>query len=162
MPPRLSEEDFWDAFWARVQKTETCWLWGGAVTTAGYGSLTRNRQRHYAHRMVFEKFHGPLADDECVCHTCDVRNCVAPHHMFRGDRGDNNRDASSKDRTPHGRRHFHAKLDEQKVQEIRAIYAAGRISQHDLAEAYGVSQMTISQVVRGKTWRRVTRPASPR
>jgi DNA-binding transcriptional regulator YiaG len=159
MPTRMSEEAFWTMFWEKVTKTDTCWLWNGAITTAGYGSLTRNRKRYYAHRVVFEKFHGDLMTDECVCHTCDVRNCVAPHHMFRGTKGDNIRDASKKDRIQHGLRHAHAKLDEQAVREIRGIYSSGKVSQHDLAEAYGVSQMTVSKVVRGETWRRVTPPA---
>jgi hypothetical protein len=28
-----------EAFWARVQKTETCWLWTGAKTSLGYGRV---------------------------------------------------------------------------------------------------------------------------
>ena len=136
-----------------------CWLWTGAATTSGYGSLTRNYVRQYPHRLVFEAHHGALAEGECVCHVCDVRLCVNPVHMFRGTKGDNVRDASGKDRISHGVRHVHAKLTEQDVIEIRDAYAAGDVSQSDLASRFGVSQMAISKVVRGMTWRRVTRPA---
>lgn len=51
-----------------------------------------------------------------------------------------------------GSRHGHAKLTEQMVNDIRAQYIPGRVSQQSLADQYGVSQVTISLMVRHKFW----------
>lgn len=51
-----------------------------------------------------------------------------------------------------------AKLTDDQVEAIRVAYASGQHSQRMLACQYGVGQMTVSQVVRGKTWRHVGGP----
>lgn len=51
-------------------------------------------------------------------------------------------------------RHHAAKLDADKVREIRRLHAAG-FSQNAIARKYGVSQPTIGQIVNGSTWRNV-------
>lgn len=53
-----------------------------------------------------------------------------------------------------------AKLTDEDVRAIRAAYAAGKWSQHDLAYIYGVTQSTISAVVSGDT--HVTTGPTPR
>jgi len=53
-----------------------------------------------------------------------------------------------------GVRSKHSKLNEQDVQQIRALAAQGHSNQA-LAKQFGVSQPTISCAVRGKTWRTV-------
>lgn len=45
-----------------------------------------------------------------------------------------------------------AKLDWEKVREIRQLYSEG-LSQNELAKIYGVYQSTISAVILNKTWR---------
>jgi hypothetical protein len=54
-----------------------------------------------------------------------------------------------------GSRHNAAKLSEPIVAEIRAIYAAGGWKQKDLAELYGTTQITVSNIVTRKTWKHV-------
>ncbi len=64
--------------------------------------------------------------------------------------------------TPHGRRegsvrrgerHHNAKFTADDVEAIRRDYAAGGVSQYELAERYGVTQGAISHVLLGRTWR---------
>ncbi|OSC38747.1 hypothetical protein [Mycobacterium decipiens] len=55
-----------------------------------------------------------------------------------------------------------AKLTEDDVRAIRADYAAGRWGVGDLAYIYGVTQSTMSSVVRGHTWRHVATEPRPR
>jgi DNA-binding MarR family transcriptional regulator len=45
-----------------------------------------------------------------------------------------------------------AVLTEWEVREIRFLYEEGHYSQRELGERFGVHQMTISDIVRGKTW----------
>jgi hypothetical protein len=68
--------------------------------------------------------------------------------------GDKNGARTRPDRRPHGEGHGLSKLTEQKVLAIRASREAGE-SVKSLAERFGVSESTIEQVVRRRTWRHV-------
>lgn len=67
-----------DRFWAKVQKTETCWLWTGALRD-GYGRFALDGQVKWvqAHRYVL----GEVPNDLEVDHLCRVRACVRPNHL---------------------------------------------------------------------------------
>lgn len=45
-----------------------------------------------------------------------------------------------------------SKLTLDQVRALRASYSTGRVSQQTLADEYGVSQHTVSVIVRGKVW----------
>jgi hypothetical protein len=90
-----------ERFWSKVWITDTCWIWTGAMTAAGelgYGILKvdRSRRNVLAHRFAYELTHGPIPSGLMVCHTCDVRKCVRPDHLFLGTAKDNVRDAIAK------------------------------------------------------------------
>ena len=50
-------------------------------------------------------------------------------------------------------RRGYVKLSVAKAQKIRELYAIGRFRQIDLATFYGVTQTSISQIVRGVAWK---------
>lgn len=52
-----------------------------------------------------------------------------------------------------GERHGRAKLNEYKVQKIRRLYSAHTHSQEKLATMFGVSQVLVGKITRGKIWR---------
>lgn len=87
-------------FWGLVEKTETCWLWKGYRRTDGYGGYGP----HLVHRYAYEFARGPIPQGLCVCHSCDVKNCVNPDHLFIGTYSDNMQDASKKGRMASGQR----------------------------------------------------------
>ena len=73
-----------ESFFARVQKTDTCWIWtgarhpsGGRWGTGGYG---RYAQR-MAHRVIYEHVHGPIPEGMQIDHLCGVPSCVNPDHL---------------------------------------------------------------------------------
>lgn len=70
-----------ERFWAKVDKTEGCWLWSGALTNEGYGSITVDGSHVYAHRFSYELMVGPIDEGLHVDHLCSVRNCVRPEHL---------------------------------------------------------------------------------
>ncbi len=58
-----------------------CWLWEGAWTTAGYGSMTLNYKRYYPHIYCYELANGPVPDGLELDHLCRMRCCCNPEHV---------------------------------------------------------------------------------
>jgi len=88
-------------FFGRVEKSDKCWLWTGAINSDGYGAVTINNRQWRAHRLSWFIANGPIPEGKAICHRCDVRHCVNPDHLFPGSWGDNNVDAINKRRHPH-------------------------------------------------------------
>lgn len=146
-------------FWARVEKTDACWLWTGARSNDGYGSMTyRDPEgtRHHirTHRVVWLLAGlGPIPEGGFICHRCDTPLCVRPDHLFLGTQTDNMRDMMSKGRGPTAERNGSARLTSDQVEEIRRRYAEGGITHRQLAEEYGVHAGTISKITLRTRWR---------
>lgn len=68
-----------ERFWAKVEKTDACWLWTGAKSPTGYGYFGANTR--LAHRFAYEILVGPIPEGYEVDHLCRVRNCVNPAHL---------------------------------------------------------------------------------
>lgn len=143
-------------FWSKVQKTDGCWLWIGARVPNGYGSLGNvlGRSQVGAHRVSWLLNRGPIPKGMMVCHTCDVRLCIRPDHLFLGGSQANMLDASAKGRIARGSRHGWAKLDAEKVREIRALYSAG-VSSSEIGERFGIHYSNVWLIVTRKRWRHV-------
>jgi hypothetical protein len=87
-----------ERFWRRVNRTDGCWLWTGARKTSGYGEINIGGAIWDTHRLAWTITQGPIPDGLCVLHTCDVRPCVNPDHLWLGTIADNNRDMFAKGR----------------------------------------------------------------
>lgn len=78
-----------EGFWAKVQKTDTCWNWTGNLNHLGYGRVwTTNRDRAdrrgvgpMAHRVSWELANGPIPDGLLIDHICHNTACVNPDHL---------------------------------------------------------------------------------
>jgi len=127
-----------------------CWIWVGPVGSHGYGTMRGGSEKVLAHRWSYEHFNGPL-DGLLVCHTCDVRRCVNPKHLFKGTYADNTQDASAKGRLERGEGRWNARLTEQAVVDIRRRLAAGE-RMAALASEYQVSYGVIKHVKYRTTW----------
>src|SRR5258708_1136501 len=86
------------AFWAKVEKSDACWLWRGARTKADYGQIKINGKVFYAHRVSWFIHFGNIPDTLSVCHRCDNPPCIRPDHLFTGTARDNARDMIMKGR----------------------------------------------------------------
>lgn len=78
-------EPYYSRFWARVQKTDGCWLWRKGLSAAGYGRFqVGGKQAHvqmYTHILSYQMFVGKIPDGLQIDHLCRVRHCVNPEHL---------------------------------------------------------------------------------
>ena len=61
-----------------------CWLWTGARTANGYGTMSaggRYGATLLAHRLAYEWYRGAIPDGLQIDHLCRVRHCVNPWHL---------------------------------------------------------------------------------
>lgn len=74
-------------FWAKVEKTEGCWIWQASTSGQGrYGYFYLSgrgptRVRVYAHRWAYESLVGPIPEGYEIDHLCRNRLCVNPAHL---------------------------------------------------------------------------------
>lgn len=142
-------------FWTKVARGEGCWEWTGAICpTTGYGDFSAGGAGSNvgAHRASYELNIGPIPPGLFVLHRCDNRRCVRPDHLFLGTQRDNVRDMIAKGRAAKqqlkGEKHPSAKLTEADVLAIRSSTEDRRT----LAEKYGISPATVSDIWRRFTW----------
>ena len=112
-----------------------CVDWPYNIKNGTFPVVVRNGVEISARRLILSRHTGVSIDNPMpVTRTCGNPRCVNPNHMVWG----------------YGRRS--EKLNGQEVKDIRAAAAAGT-RQADLAQHYGVSKVTISNVVTRKTWK---------
>lgn len=74
-----------ERFWAKVNKTETCWLWRGKPDAHGYGAFFVHGKTRKAHRFAYELLVGPIPEglqlDHVIARGCTNRHCVNPAHL---------------------------------------------------------------------------------
>jgi hypothetical protein len=134
-----------ERFWAKVNKTDGCWLWTGMKNDYGYGRLFTGTQKRpkpiYAHRLSWTIHFGPI-----------------PHglHLWLGTQRDNMDDMDRKGRRRNvgqpGESNPSAKLTMNDVPTIRELKANG-VSFRQLGKRFGVSSSTIFDAVKQRNWK---------
>lgn len=139
---------------AKIKKTESCWLWLGRPGPGGYGRIMVRRKKWQAHRLLWTVVNGMIPAGLFVLHKCDNASCVRPDHLFLGTQKENLHDMSNKGRSLRGERNVKAKLSEQQIIEIRKRYFAGE-SQVSLMKFYPVDRGHISRIVNRICWKHI-------
>ena len=58
-----------------------CWLWTGAISSNGYGSVGYDGRIHSTHRLAYRLLVGEVSDGLTLDHLCRRRNCLNPQHL---------------------------------------------------------------------------------
>jgi hypothetical protein len=137
-------------FWVKVDTSgEGCWPYY-RTDILGYGRFDKQGPLAFAHRAAWIFVNGPIPAGMDVCHTCDVRNCCNPKHLFLGTAADNSKDMYLK-----GRQGPNCKLNADAVREIRSSSLPNKA----LAQKYGVDYSAIWAVRSGRKWKHVDSPS---
>lgn len=142
----------------RVDDVTGCWLWTASLTTGDYGQMKGKYIGNYlsgrAHVISYVIHKGDIPEGLCVLHTCDVRQCVNPDHLWLGTKKQNTQDMINKGRkhipVVHGSRNPNATLTEEQVLLIRDDFT---LTAKKLAAIYGVSKVTIDSIRERQTWK---------
>lgn len=126
---------------------------GGYLGTTLCDGLYRRRQASI-HTFVCSAFHGD-ADGREVNHKNGIKTDNRPCNLEWVSRRDNLLHAADHDLKPTGERSHLAKLTEAKVYQIRALLAAGELSQPAIARKFSVTQATISRIKLRRKWRQL-------
>lgn len=127
---------------------QMCWNWKGATKGNGYGSFSFKQKAEFAHRVAYTLFCGEIPSGIDVCHTCDLRHCVNPDHLFLGTRADNMADMVAKGRGYGGARKH---LKQSHIQEIKARLSNGH-SPSKIASQMDVNYGTVTAIKRGDSY----------
>jgi hypothetical protein len=83
-----------------VKGADECWPWQGALKDNGYGYFRLSAQAGMvsAHKFAWLAHRGST-NGLYVCHSCDVRSCCNPAHLWLGTAKENQQDMAKKGRT---------------------------------------------------------------
>ncbi len=98
--PQLTEKQL-SRFWAKVDKSNSCWVWTACVDKDGYGEVILGGSKFRAHRVSYAIAKGD-PEKLCVCHKYDNRLCVNPDHLWLGTIQEDMKDRDEKGRTLRG------------------------------------------------------------
>lgn len=132
-----------------------CWIWQKCKHKAsGYGMVGFRGKVWQAHRVSYVQYVGEIPEKMLVCHTCDVRLCCNPEHLFIGTHKDNNVDCVAKGRhrtsiIKFGESNPSSKLTEAQISSIRLREHTGP----EYSAMFGISVNHVYKVWRGEAWK---------
>lgn len=104
--PRFSDAEYNSRWISRLKSRcaiseSGCWIWQGILTSNGYAQDQYRGKTISVHRQMYKVTRGveiPKKPQRSVCHTCDVRPCINPDHLWLGSQKENLADSVRKGR----------------------------------------------------------------
>jgi len=153
-----------EKFWEKVNiRNNGCWEWLAQKDKDGYGtfmlSSNKGQKRTRAHRYSWVLHFGDVPKEKFVLHKCDNPPCINPNHLFLGTAKDNTQDMVKKHRYGYnnigGENHPNAKLNNQKVKQIKELWNSKQYTQIELGRMFDVGNKQINLIINNKAWKNV-------
>lgn len=130
---------------------DECLIWPYAKSAQGYGRININGRSSVVSRVICEEAHGsPPTPLHEAAHSCGNghRGCIAKRHLSWKTPTENNADKITHGTSNRGEQHPMVKLTET---QVLAILMDGRVYRV-IADEYGISPITVSDIKRGRSW----------
>jgi len=105
-----------ERFWAKVNKTDNCWLWTRYCDNVGYGHYTINNKTYKVHRLSWLLAGNIIPEDHVIRHKCKSKNCVNTEHLETGTHAENTADRIRDGTTNLGKKWTQRKLTPEEIQ----------------------------------------------
>lgn len=126
-----------------------CLIWPFSKTR-GYGTFSYLGTHYYAHRFMCELAHGAAPSDEHeAAHSCGDEGCVNPRHLSWKTPAENGLDSRKHGTHVRSRYGSVGKITQEQAETIRGLKGAKKL--HEIADEYGISESTVSNIWVGKT-----------
>jgi hypothetical protein len=151
-------------FFEKVKKTDSCWIWL-AAKNGGYGWMWDpfKRTQVRSHQWLKALVDGPCPKSRECCHTCNVRECVNPQHIYYGTRRDNMQDLI-RDKghnwagvSKQGEDSPNSILTTVQVLEILDLHYKTGWKGKRLSRELNINASTINNVIYNKRWKHIKR-----
>lgn len=139
-------------FWSKVDQCSDseCWNWVDAISK-NYGYFGINSNVYLAHRISYYIHYKEDPGELLVCHECNNKLCVNPHHLFLGTNQENIQHSFDSGISSHrGILHPKAILTNADIREIRKL--EGTMTQTKIGKLFGVSRGAITGILTGRKW----------
>lgn len=140
----ISSQEADKRFWAKVVKTDTCWLWQGVMSDGKPGHFVHHKRYIQVRRKAYETLNGPVPPKHRLWSRCGVPRCIrpAPGHLEALRQG-------TRTPIPHGAAHHRAagmRLTWQEVLILNGLACAG-LPNWRLRAIFAVSESTVNEIV---------------
>jgi hypothetical protein len=126
-----------------------CLIWPFSKSR-GYGTFSYLGKSYYAHRFMCELAHGRASSDiHEAAHSCGDAGCVNPNHLSWKTPSENGLDCRKHGTHVRSRLGSGGKITPEQAETIRSLKGDKKL--WELADEYGVSESTISNIWVGKT-----------
>lgn len=127
----------------------SCWLWSfkNGKKSFDYGNFSFRGKKYKSNRVAWIVYRGEIPKGLYVLHTCDVRYCVNPDHLFLGTHADNMKDMALKKRAKP-----RTKLTPDQVLDIAKALDLGATTVQ-LAKEYNVTSTCIWYIKHKRCWK---------
>lgn len=154
--PELTPEDE-SRFWNKIciKDEHQCWEWTSSKVGKGYGQFWLDGRYFRSNRIAL--FLKTGQQEDVARHSCDNPGCCNPNHLEWGDAQDNIDDKVARGRLgdTKGSKQSGAKLDENRVMQMRTDFEGGGFTRRQLSDLYGVAYSTVVNIIARLTWQHI-------
>ena len=122
------------------------WIWQRALTN-GYGVTYHEGRLQRAHRVYYEREHGPIPVGLEPDHLCRQRDCIRSSHL------------ELVTRIVNARRGAKTKINGEIAREIVSL--KGKMEPIDIAALFGISRRRVYDILNGNAWADAAHPLAP-